>query len=93
MKKSYHISKEDLKKILSDYFLKNGEIVSKCDFHVTEHGGDWNQWKHYEFDEVVVYVEEEKHGAKSKECSAGGKTCSGSCKSSSQGTGLAPASE
>ncbi len=76
MKKSYHLSKVDLEKIIADYFSNKGETVTSCDFKVQEYGGDWNHYKTYSFSEAVVYVEDsntkkENNGTKSKECAAG----------------------
>ncbi len=39
MKKSYHLSKDDLKEIIKDYFSKKGETVTNCSFKVSRRGG------------------------------------------------------
>jgi len=59
MRKSYHLSPDDLREMIKDYFSKNGETVTSCSFEVGKRGGDYPQtYEYHEFSECVVYIED-----------------------------------
>lgn len=60
MRKSYHLSPDDLKAILRDHFAAKGEAIGNVDFRVVKTGNDWGHWDAYPvFSEAIVYIKDE----------------------------------
>jgi hypothetical protein len=58
MRKSYHLSPQDVKEIIKDYFSNKGEVVERCDFSIKKCGPEW--CLSHQFYEAVVYIKDTK---------------------------------
>jgi phage gp16-like protein len=58
MKRSYHLSSEDLRLILHEHFIKKGEKVSSVDFKTRRMESSFAHHHYAVFDEAIVYLED-----------------------------------